>query len=42
MQYGLASFSCVLQPETIPEAGKSLIVHIKVALIRKFYFLDIS
>ena len=42
MQYGYASFPCVLQPKSIPEAGKSLIVHIKTALITKFCFPDIS
>jgi hypothetical protein len=42
MQYRHASFSFVLQPETITEAGKSLTVHIKATLIRKFCFLDIS
>ena len=42
IQYGHASFSCVLQLETILYTGKSLIVHIKVVFIWKFCFLDTS
>jgi len=42
LQYEHGSFSCMLQPETIPYAGKSLIVHIKFAFIWKFCFLDTS
>jgi hypothetical protein len=33
LQYEHVRFSCMLQPETIPYAGKSLIVHIKFAFI---------
>jgi hypothetical protein len=42
IQYGHTSFSCVLQLEAILYAGKSLIVHIKVVFIWKFYFLYTS
>jgi len=33
--HGQANLPCVLQPDNIPYAGKSLIVHIKAAFIKK-------
>jgi hypothetical protein len=36
IQYEHASFPCVLQPETISYAGKSLIVHIKMPSFENF------
>lgn len=42
MQRGQASFAAGIQLDNILCAGKSLIVHIKEARIRKFYLVDIS
>ena len=40
--HGQANLPCVLQPDNIPYAGKSLIVDIKATLIRKFFLLETS
>jgi len=40
MQYGHANIPYILQPDNIPHAGKSLIVHINATFIIKFYFFD--
>lgn len=41
IQYGHARFLAVIQTDNILYAGKSLIVHIKEALMIKFCLLDI-
>ena len=42
MQYGQANFPVIMQPDSMPYAGKSFMIHISATLIWKFSFNEIS